>query len=347
MHRNLNYIILFIIVAILVVSGIIFLVAYNRVLKPNTVTGNEEFLYFRIPTGSDYSDVLNILVSERIIKDTASFNWVALKKNYANHVKPGKYRISRSMNNNEIVNMLRSGRQEPVRLIINSTRTLEKLASVVSNQIEADSTEIIKLMRDRQYLKGLNLTTETATGIIIPNTYEFYWNTDADKFIRRMKVEYENFWNESRTRKAEQIGLTPMEVITLASIVDEETLMKDEEPKIAGVYMNRLNKPMRLQACPTIKYVTGDWTMTRVLDKYLYVDSPYNTYRHDGLPPGPITIPSISSIDAVLNYEHHDYLFFAAKEDFSGYHNFAKTLAQHNRNADLYQKALDQRKIMK
>ena len=347
MKRNLQYIILFIIVAILVVSGIIFLVAYDRILKPNAVTGNEEFLYFQIPTGSDYPDVLNILVSEKIIKDTSSFNWVALKKNYPNHVKPGSYRISRSMNNNEIVNMLRSGRQEPVRLIINSTRTLEKLASVVSSQIEADSTEIIKLLRDPQYLKELNLTPETATGIIIPNTYEFYWNTDADKLIRRMKVEYENFWNESRTKKAEQIGLTPMEVITLASIVDEETLMKDEEPKIAGVYMNRLNKPMRLQACPTIKYVTGDWTMTRVLDKYLFIDSPYNTYRHDGLPPGPITIPSISSIDAVLNYEHHDYLFFAAKEDFSGYHNFAKTLAQHNRNADLYQKALDQRKIMK
>jgi len=347
MKRNLQYIILFIIVAILVVSGIIFLVAYDRILKPNAVTGNEEFLYFQIPTGSDYPEVLNILVSEKIIKDTSSFNWVALKKNYPNHVKPGSYRISRSMNNNEIVNMLRSGRQEPVRLIINSTRTLEKLASVVSSQIEADSTEIIILLRDPQYLKELNLTPETATGIIIPNTYEFYWNTDADKLIRRMKVEYENFWNELRTKKAEQIGLTPMEVITLASIVDEETLMKDEEPKIAGVYMNRLNKPMRLQACPTIKYVTGDWTMTRVLDKYLFIDSPYNTYRHDGLPPGPITIPSISSIDAVLNYEHHDYLFFAAKEDFSGYHNFAKTLAQHNRNADLYQKALDQRKIMK
>jgi UPF0755 protein len=345
--RNLQYIILFIIVAILVVSGIIFLFAYDRILRPNTVTGNEESLYFNIPTGSDYSEVLSILVSKKIIKDTASFNWVALKKNYPNHIKPGHYRISQSMNNNEIVNMLRSGRQEPVRLIINSTRTLEKLASVVSSQIEADSTEICKLLRDSQYLIRFNLTPETATGIIVPNTYEFYWNTDADKFIRRMKEEYENFWNESRTRKAEQIGLTPMEVITLASIVDEETLMKDEEPKIAGVYMNRLKKPMRLQACPTIKFVTGDWTMNRVLDKYLFIESPYNTYRHDGLPPGPITIPTISSIDAVLNYEHHDYLFFAAKEDFSGYHNYAKTLAQHNRNADLYQKALDQRKIMK
>lgn len=347
MRRNLQYPILSVIVVILVIAGIIFLIAYDRILKPNANTRDEESLYFHIPTGSDYSDVLNILVSENIIKDTASFNWVALKKNYPNHIKPGRYRISGNMNNNEIVNILRSGNQEPVKLIINSTRSPEKLASVVSSQIEADSAEIMKLLRDPEYLNEFNLTPETATGIIIPNTYEFYWNTNADKFIRRMETEYQKFWNDSRTRKAEQIGLTPKEVITLASIVDEETLMKDEEPKIAGVYINRLKKPMRLQACPTIKFVTGDWSMTRVLDKYLFIDSPYNTYRHDGLPPGPITIPSISSIDAVLNYEHHDYLYFAAKEDFSGYHNFAKTLAQHNRNADLYQRALDQRKIMK
>ncbi len=346
MRLNLKYFFLFFFTGVLIISGIIFLIAYDRILKPNTDIGNEELLYFQIPTGSDYSDVMRILATEGILKDTTTFNWVALKKNYPSHVKPGRYSISRSMNNNEIVNMLRSGRQVPVRLIINSTRTLEKLASVVSTQLEADSAEIIKLLRDREFLAGMELTPETASGIFIPNTYEFYWNTDADKFIRRMKKEYENFWNQSRLKKAEQIGLSPMEVITLASIVDEETLMKDEERKIAGVYMNRLKKPMRLQACPTIKFVTGDWTMTRVLDKYLFIDSPYNTYRHDGLPPGPITIPSVSSIDAVLDYEHHDYLFFAAKEDFSGYHNFAKTLAQHNKNADLYQKALDQRKIM-
>lgn len=346
MRLNLKYFFLFLSTGILVVAGIIFLVAYKRILWPNTNKGIEEFTCFNIPTGSDYSDVLDILSSQEILKDTASFHWVALKKNYPSHVNPGHYRISGSMNNNEIVNMLRSGRQEPVRLIINNTRTMEKLASVVSSQLEADSAEIMKLLRDPQYLAELELTPETATGIIIPNTYEFYWNTDADKFIRRMKTEYEQFWNKERLKKAEQIGLSPMEVITLASIVDEETLMKDEERKIAGVYLNRLKKPMRLQACPTIKFVTGDWTMTRVLDKYLFLDSPYNTYRHDGLPPGPITIPSISSIDAVLDYEHHDYLYFAAKEDFSGYHNFARTLAQHNKNADLYQKALDQRKIM-
>ena len=346
MRVNLKYFFLFIITGILVVAGIIFLIGYKRILWPNTNTGKEEYVYVKIPTGSAYSDVLHILVSQGILKDTASFKWVSQKKNYPSHVKPGRYRISRNMNNNEIVNMLRSGRQEPVRIIINSSRSLEKVASIVSAQLEIDSAMIIKLLRDQQYLAEFKLTPETAMGIIIPNTYEFYWNTDADKFIRKMKTEYDNFWNKERMKKAGQMGLTPMEVITLASIVDEETNMKDEKSKIAGVYINRLKKPMRLQACPTIKFVTGDWTITRVLDKYLDIDSPYNTYRHDGLPPGPIIIPSISAIDAVLNYEHHDYLYFAAREDFSGYHNFAKTLAQHNRNADLYQKALDQRKIM-
>lgn len=346
MRVNLKYFFLFVLTGILVIAGIIFLVAYKRILWPNTDTGKEEYVYINIPTGADYSDVMQIIADKGILKDTATFGWVAGKKNYPSHVKPGRYKISGSMNNNEIVNMLRSGRQEPVRIIINSTRSLEKVASVVSSQLEADSARIMDLLRDPEYLKEIGLTPETAIGIIIPNTYEFYWNTDAEKFIRRMKDEYENFWNKDRLKKAEQIGLSPMEVITLASIVDEETLMKDEEPKIAGVYINRLKRPMRLQACPTIKFVTGDWTITRVLDKYLNIDSPYNTYRHDGLPPGPIIIPSMSCIDAVLNYEHHDYLFFAAKEDFSGYHNFAKTLAQHNRNADLYQKALDQKKIM-
>ncbi len=346
MWINLKYFILFLLTGILVVAGIIFLVAYKRILWPNADTGKEEYVYFNIPTGLAYSDVMYIMAGEGVLKDTTSFGWVARKKNWPSHIKPGRYKVSASMNNNEIVNMLRSGKQEPVRIIINSTRSLEKVVSVVSSRMEADSAQIIKLMRDPQYLSGIGLTPETAIGIIIPNTYEFYWNTDADKFISRMKAEFDNFWNKDRMEKAKQIGLSPMEVITLASIVDEETLMKDEERKIAGVYINRLKKPMRLQACPTIKFVTGDWTMTRVLDKYLDLDSPYNTYRHDGLPPGPIIIPSISCIDAVLDYEHHDWLYFAAKEDFSGYHNFARTLAQHNRNADRYQQALDSRKIM-
>jgi len=346
MKINLKYFFLFVITAILVVAGIIFLIGYKRILWPNTDTGKKDSVYLIIPTGSGYADIMHILTKQGILKDTVSFNWVAQRKKYPSHIRPGRYKISRTMNNNEIVNMLRSGRQEPVRIIINSSRSLEKVAALVSSQLEADSGKIMKLLRDPQYLSGFGLKPETAIGIIIPNTYEFYWNTDADKFIRRMKAEFDKFWDKDRMKKADEIGLSPLEVITLASIVDEETMMNDEKRKIAGVYINRLKKPMRLQACPTLKFATGDWTITRVLDKYKNIDSPYNTYLHDGLPPGPIIIPSISAIDAVLDYEHNDYLYFAAKEDFSGYHNFAKTLAQHNRNANLYQKALDERKIM-
>ncbi len=323
-----------------------FLSLYRKILRTNVETGNEEFVYVMISTGSTYQDVLDLLVSDNIIKDTASFNWASRKKNYPRHVNPGRYRITGGMNNNQLINMLRSGRQEPVDLLINNVRTTEKLASFVSKQIEADSLAIMKLLRDRDYLNQLGFSPETVSVIFIPNTYEFYWNTDADEFIKRMKLEYDRFWNSERTGKAAGIGLTPVEVITLASIVDEETVMKDEEKRIAGVYMNRLRKNMRLQADPTIKYVAGDMNMNRVLRKHIGIDSPYNTYKYGGLPPGPITIPSISSIDAVLDYEQHDFLYMCAKDDFSGYHNFAKTLAQHNKNALSYQKALNRRKIL-
>jgi UPF0755 protein len=309
-------------------------------------TGDKKFVHILIPTGSTYKNVLDLLVSNNVIEDTASFNWVARKKNYPRHIHPGRYRITQGMGNNQLINMLRSGQQEPVKLLINNMRTFGELAAVVSEQIEADSAEIMDLLKDGDYLGQLGFTPETAPVIFIPNTYEFYWNTDADGFMRRMKREYGRFWNSDRTRKAEEIGLSPVEVIILASIVEQETDMKEEEKIIAGVYINRLRKNMRLEACPTVKFAVGDMNLTRILDKHLEVNSPYNTYRYAGLPPGPITIPSITSIDAVLNYEKHDYLFFAAKDDLSGYHNFAKTYAQHIKNAHSYQKALDRRKIL-
>jgi UPF0755 protein len=343
---NIKNLTLILLVVVVFICGSIFLSLYRKVLRTNVETGNKEFIYVMISTGSTYRDVLDLLVSDNIIKDTASFNWVARKKNYPRHVNPGRYRITMGMNNNQLINMLRSGRQEPVNLLINNVRTTEKLASVVSRQIEADSLAIMELLRDRDYLNQLGFSPETVPAIFIPNTYEFYWNTDADEFIGRMKMEYDRFWNSERTEKAAEIGLTPVEVITLASIVDEETVMKDEEKRIAGVYMNRLRKNMRLQADPTIKYVAGDMNMSRVLRKHIGIDSPYNTYKYGGLPPGPITVPSVSSIDAVLDYERHDFLYMCAKDDFSGYHNFSKTLAQHNKNALSYQKALNRRKIL-
>jgi UPF0755 protein len=261
------------------------------------------------------------------------------------NVRPGRYRIRSGMSNDRLAGMLRSGNQEPVRLVFNNIRTPAMLAGVVSEQIEADSLSILSLFSDTKLLEANQLTRETVMGIFIPNTYEIYWNTSARQFFDRMLREYRLFWNEKRLAQARRMGMEPMEVMTLASIVDEETLIPEEEARVAGVYINRLNRRMRLQADPTVKFAAGDMNMTRVLKKHLLIDSPYNTYRHGGLPPGPIVIPSISVIDAVLNYERHNYIYFCAKEDFSGYHNFAATLAQHNKNARSYQNALDRRKI--
>ena len=242
--------------------------------------------------------------------------------------------------------MLRSGIQEPVQLVFNNIRTPEKLAGMIAGQIEADSLEILSLFSNTVLMEKHQFSRETIMGVFIPNTYEIYWNTSGEEFLDRMVREYRIFWNEKRLARARRIELEPMEVMTLASIVDEETFMKEEEVRIAGVYINRLNRHIRLHADPTVKFAAGDMNITRVLNKHLKIDSPYNTYRHGGLPPGPIVIPSISAIDAVLNYERHNYLYFCAKEDFSGYHNFAKTLAQHNKNARSYQNALNRRKIL-
>jgi len=249
------------------------------------------------------------------------------------------------MNNNELINMLRSGNQAPVNIVLHNIRTKPELASVVQEKLEADSLAVIRLLNNSSYLEDYGLDTETVRAIFIPNTYEFYWNTSAKQFFERMYQEYQKFWTEKKIEKAKKIDLSRLEVITLASIVEEETIKNDERPTIAGVYMNRLRKGMPLQADPTVRYALQDFTIKRILKKHLVIDSPYNTYKNKGLPPGPINMPSIPSINAVLHYEKHDYLFFCAKDDFSGYHAFAKTHAEHVRNARKYQKALNKRKI--
>lgn len=332
---------------VLILSAFIILIGYYKKIFTSNVqlTAGEE-TFIEIPTGSDYEDVIMLLDQQQILKNVESFRWVAVKKNYPNHVYPGRYKIINRWSNNRLVNLLRSGTQEPVNVVFNNIRSLGMLGSVISHQIEADSAELVGLLHDRNFVSEQGFTPETIMGVFIPNTYEVYWNTSAEQFIGRMIREYQKFWNAERLAKAEMIGLEPMEVITLASVIDEETIWEDEEPQIAGVYINRLKKGMRLRADPTIKFALGDMNIQRILHLHLEIDSPYNTYQHPGLPPGPIVIPSISAIDAVLNYEQHDYLYFCAKDDFSGYHLFAKTLAQHNKNARLYQKALNQRKIL-
>ncbi len=341
---TVKYLLVLLVIAVLG-AVILFVRYYNRIYAPNVDLSGKETLLLHIPTGSDYQAILDLLTADGIIKNTKSFDWLARRKNYPNHVNPGQYSIPDKISNNRLINKLRSGKQEPVQLIFNNIRSLDKLAGVVSRQIEADSASICELLKDEAFLGSLGLSRESAMGIFLPNTYEVYWNTSAEQFIRRMLAEYETYWNRKRRGMAETIGLSPLEVMTLASIVDEETMMDEENPVIAGVYMNRLNRGIRLHADPTVKFANGDMNIQRVLRKHLEIDSPYNTYRVGGLPPGPIRVPSLSAVEAVLNYQKHDYLYFCARDDFSGYHVFARTLDQHNKNARSYQNALNQRKI--
>ena len=320
---------------------------YNIVLKPNVWTPNNEAATITIPTGSDYEEVKNILYSQGLIIHRQNFEWLAEKKKYPETVKPGRYLIDSTMSNNDLINLLRSGEQLPVQLIFNNIRDIYQLAEVVSKQIEADSVSIIQLLTDSTYLSLHGLKKETAPILFIPNTYEMYWNTSAEGFLKRMHGEYIKFWNGERTRLANEIGLTIAEVVTLASIVEKETNKNAEKSIIAGVYMNRLKAGWRLQADPTVIYAIGDYSIKRVLNVHKEVRSPYNTYQFFGLPPGPICIPSIASIDAVLNYDRNNYLFFCAKDDMSGYHVFAQTNRQHNANARKYQKALNKMSMYK
>lgn len=318
---------------------------YKWTFYPNVeLSGrNEHFIY--IPDKSDFETVIELLKREKVIKEIHSFIWLSNFKGYSESVKGGRYKIVNGMSNNQLVNMLRSGNQSPVKLTFHNIRTRNDFAGIIGQKIEADSAALLNLLNDNHYLSNFHLNTDNALVLFIPNTYEFFWNTKPDGFFRRMKREYDTFWNMERSRKADSLGLTQIEVSILASIVDEETIKEKEKTIVAGLYLNRLKKGIRLQADPTVKFANGNFHVNRVLSSDLDIDSPYNTYKYAGLPPGPIRIPSISGIDAVLNADNHSYLYMCAKEDFSGYHNFATTLAQHNRNAAKYRQALRERKI--
>jgi len=337
-----KFIIIFVAIAFIVV-GVRAYQLYQYVFQENVKTNY--ILYISDNTTfnqiSDSLHINNILINEK------AFKWISKKKNYPTAIKPGRYLFKIGMNTNQVVNMLRSGIQNPVDVTFNNVRFKEDLAGKVSKYIQADSISILNLFYDEKKIENFGFDTETFRAMFIPNTYEFYWTTSADKFANRMKTEYERFWNESRKTKAKKLNLSPVEVIILASIVESETVKSDELKRVAGLYLNRLKRGILLQADPTIKYAVGDYSLKRVLNKHLEIESPYNTYKYAGLPPGPIMFPETSAIDAVLNYENHKYLYMCAKEDFSGYHNFAKTLSQHNRNAAKYRAALDKNRIWK
>ena len=275
----------------------------------------------------------------------AAFKRLTNATSYASHVRTGRYAIEPSTGALQTFRHMRNGQQTPVNLTVPSVRTLDKLAAELSKRLMVDSADIAKALTSEATCEKYGYDTATIACMFIPNTYDIYWNTSVEHLLDRMQKESKRFWEGDRTVKAQQMKLTPNEVITLASIVDEETANNSEKPMIAGMYFNRLKKGMPLQADPTIKFALKDFALRRIYHKLLTVDSPYNTYKNQGLPPGPIKIASVAGIDAVLNYVHHDYLYMCAKEDFSGTHNFAVTYAEHLQNAAKYTKALNNRGI--
>lgn len=336
---------------LIIVAGLILVIVsfiwvfsiYNKIYEPNVKKTTTIYIH----TGSDYQHVLCILKESDLIRDIGSFDWVARRKMYPSLVKPGAYKIEEGWNNNLLINRIRSGAQTPVKVTFNNIRFRENLAGRLAHCLEPDSVSFLNCFNNDSIAKQYGFTHENFICIFIPNTYEFYWTTTPLKFIERMKKEYDIFWNESRRNKADSLGLSPQQVITLASIIQDETSKDDEKPRISGVYINRLHRGWLLQADPTIKFAIDDFSIRRVLDENLKINSPYNTYKYAGLPPGPINFPEIASIDAVLNTEKHDYMYFCARDDFSGYHNFSRTLYEHNINAAKYQRALNKNKIRK
>lgn len=264
---------------------------------------------------------------------------------YGEHIRTGRYAIGPNEGAFMVFRHLKSGQQTSMMLTIPEVRTMDRLAAVLGNKLMLDSATIATALYDQETCQKLGYDTCTIAAMFVPNTYDIYWNISLDNLLKRMQREHDNFWKGDREQKAAQMQLTPNEVCTLASIIDEETANNSEKPMIAGMYLNRLHKPMSLQADPTIKFALKQFELKRIYNKLLNVNSPYNTYRNEGLPPGPIKVASIKGIDAVLNYVHHDYLYMCAKEDFSGTHNFARTYQEHLQNAARYSKALNEHGI--
>ena len=300
-----------------------------------------------IPREASFEQVIDSLRSQDILLKEKAFRWVAKRKDYEKYIKPGKYVFYQGTNTNQIVNMLKAGNQQAVSVTFNNLRFMKDLAGKVAGYIEPDSIALLSYLTNESIMEEMGFDKHSFCAMFIPNTYEFYWTTTPKEFANRMKVEYDRFWTDKRKQKATDLGLTPIEVSTIASIVQEETIKKEEKPRIAGLYINRIKRGMLLQADPTIKFAIGDFSIKRVLNRHLEIDSPYNTYKNSGLPPGPINFPEISSLEAVLNAESHNYLYMCASDQFDGTHNFARTFREHNSNARKYQQALNRNKIWK
>ncbi|MFB6258406.1 MAG: endolytic transglycosylase MltG [Flavobacteriales bacterium] len=321
---------------------------YRWVYDPNVDFENEKAAYLYVPTGSDRASLMDSLEQSGYIEDMESFRWVAELKGFTDRVHPGKYRIEEGMSNNELVNILRGGLEETVEVTFNNIRTKEELAGKSTRKIEPDSADLLKALKDPRLAREYGFGPKTFLVMFLPNTYEFYWDVSIEGFLDRMKKEYGEFWTAKRSKKARAIGLSKVEVSILASIVEaEQSKVPEERPKIARLFLNRLQKGMKLESDPTLVYAIGDFSIRRVLDKDRDVDSPYNTYRYKGLPPGPIRLPSPISIKAVLNAPEHDHLYMCAKPDSSGLHNFTSSYSQHLENARKYQAWLDEQGVLR
>jgi UPF0755 protein len=321
---------------------------WQIIKTPNLQADKENSFVLLIPKNATFETVWDTLKKNDVVKDEVSFKFLTKFMKYQGHVKPGRYVIKKNSGNYETIGKLRSGDQDPLNLTFNNVRLRKDLVHKIGTKFEFDSTAFEKVLFDSTLAKSYGFTDETFMCMFIPNTYDIFWNIEPKKIFDRMKYEYDKFWTAERKAKANEIGLTPIQVSILASIVEEEQARKDDEkPKVAGLYINRLHANMQLQADPTIKFALQDFGIKRVLNEHLKVQSPYNTYIHTGLTPGPIRLANVASIDAVLNYDKHDYLYMCASPDLNGYHIFAKTYADHLNNAKLYQQALNKMKIYK
>ena len=318
---------------------------YHKYVTEARIPSDLEEYVIQIPTGSSFEEVVTVLDEKGMLKEPQLFRVLAERMNYIkNPMRAGQYEVKPGWNMVQLIRHLRTGKQMPVKVVLTNERLPENVAAKVARFLEADSLEIWQLFQNKDYLQEIGYTEETLMSLFIPNTYELFWNTTPKGFMDRMIKEHERFWKQNnRLTKAKALKLEPWEVYTLASIVEKETLKNSEKPRMAGVYLNRLETGMLLQADPTSVFARRDFDTKRVTNYHTEFDSPYNTYKYKGLPPGPISMSSIGSIDAVLNSEDHNYLYFCAKGDGSGLHNFAKDLAAHNQNAAIYRANLRKR----
>jgi UPF0755 protein len=307
---------------------------------PATSFSKEKY-YLYIKTGMDYEEVMALMQKDAVLKSPLFFKLIAKKIDYPSNVKAGKYEIKKGMSLIDIARMLRNGRQTPVNLVITKLRTKEDLASAIGRRFECDSLSVMNFLENNDTLKKYGLDSNTVMASVFPDTYTYFWNTTPSRIFKKFHAASQTFWTEERKQKAHALDLNPVSVYILASIVEEETNKQEDKGRIASTYLNRISKGMKLSADPTIKFAMHNFELKRIYDKYLLVESPYNTYKYAGLPPGPICTPTQETLDAVLNSPKTNYLYFVAKPDFSGYSNFSETFEQHLKYAKEYQKALD------